>query len=66
MRPPPSNQEQGLVRGQKRYFDQSDNTDLNTLEGDVQALKEMVAKAKKRQRLLKEKQDLRRVLEALE
>jgi hypothetical protein len=47
MRPPPSNQEQGLVRGQKRHFNQRDNTNLDTLKGDVKALKEMVTRAKK-------------------
>ena len=63
---PPSNQEQGLTRGQKRHFSQRDNSDLNKLEGDVKALKERVIIAKKRQRLLKEQEDLTRELAELE
>jgi hypothetical protein len=63
---PPSNQEQGLIRGQKRHFNQRDNSDLDKLEGDVMALKERVIIAKKRQRLLKEQEDLTRELAELE
>jgi hypothetical protein len=66
MLPPPSNQEQGLRRGQKRHFNQRDNSDLDKLEGDVEALKGRVIIAKKRQRLLKEQEDLTRELAALE
>jgi hypothetical protein len=63
---PPSNQEQGLTRGQKRHFNQRENSDLGKLEGDVRALKERVLIAKKRQRLLKEQEDLTRELAELE
>jgi len=66
MLPPPSNQEQGLSRSRKRHFYQPDNSDLDKLEGDIKALKERVMLAKKRQRLLKEQEDLRRELAQLE
>ncbi len=60
--PPLTNQEQGLTRGQKRQFDTRDISGLDELEGDVKALKERVNIAKKRQRLLKEREDLTRQL----
>ncbi len=60
--PPLTNQEQGLIRGQKRQFDTRDISGLDELEGDVKALKERVNIAKKRQRLLKEREDLTRQL----
>ena len=70
---PPSNQAQGLLRGQKRYYDQTqledqesdDNYDSRELENNIRALQQKLDKAKKRKRLLKEKERLERVLAGL-
>ena len=66
MLPPLLNQEQGLIRGQKRRFNEKDNNNLNKLEEDIKALRERVIITKKRQRLLKEQENLIRELAELE